>query len=144
MSFREPLLLAGLALVPLAIAAYVAVQQRRPRYAVPYTSVELLAGVAKASWLRHVPALLALLALAALLVALARPERTVAAQRREANVILVTDTSGSMLANDVRPGRLTAARSAAATLARQVPDEFRIGLIRFGSTAEQVLEPTTD
>jgi Ca-activated chloride channel family protein len=144
MSFREPLLLAGLALVPLAVAAYVAAQQRRRRYAVRYTNVELLASVARASWLRHVPALLALLALAALLVALARPERTVAAQRREANVILVTDTSGSMLAKDVHPDRLSAARDAASTLARQVPDDFRIGLIRFGSTAEQVLEPTTD
>src|SRR3954470_10263449 len=151
MSFREPLLLAGLALVPLAIAAYVAVQQRRPRYAVPYTSVELLAGVAGASWLRHVPALLALLALAALLVSLARPERTVAAQRKEATVVLVTDTSGSMLAKDVRPNRLTAAREAARTLTRQVPEDFHIGLVKFGSkaaqvvgsTAEQVVDPTT-
>jgi Ca-activated chloride channel family protein len=143
-SFREPLLLAGLALIPLAVAAYVAVQQRRRRYAVRYTNVELLAGVARASWLRHLPALLALLALAALLVALARPERTVAAQRREANVIMVTDTSGSMLARDVQPDRLTAARSAASTLAAQVPKDFRIGLVKFGSTAEQVVEPTTD
>ena len=44
---------------------------------------------------------LALLALAALLIALARPQRTVAAERREATVMLVFDTSGSMLATDV-------------------------------------------
>jgi Ca-activated chloride channel homolog len=144
MSFREPLLLAGLALVPLAIAAYVAVQQRRRRYAVRYTNVDLLAGVARSRWTRHVPALLALLALAALLIAIARPERTVAAQRREANVVLVTDTSGSMLAKDVRPDRLTAAKNAAQAFLKQVPDDFRVGLVRFGSTAEQVVEPTTD
>jgi Ca-activated chloride channel family protein len=144
MSFRDPLALVGLALLPLAIAAYVAAQRRRRRFAVRYTNVDLLASVAGASWLRHVPALLALLALAALLVSLGRPERTVAAQRKEATVVLVTDTSGSMLANDVRPNRLIAAREAARTLARQVPEDFRIGLIKFGSQAEQVLEPTTD
>ena len=144
MTFREPLALVGLALLPLAVAAYVAAQHRRRRFAVRYTNVDLLASVAGSSWLRHVPPLLALLALAALLVSLGRPERTVAAQRKEATVVLVSDTSGSMLAKDVRPDRLTAAREAARTLARQVPEDFRIGLIKFGSQAEQVLEPTTD
>ena len=144
MGFREPLVLVGLALLPLAVAAYVAAQRRRRRFAVRYTNVDLLAGVASASWLRHLPALLALLALGALLIALARPERTVAAQREEATVVLVTDTSGSMLADDVRPDRLTAAREAARSLTRQVPEDFRLGLVKFGSTAEQVVEPTTD
>jgi len=144
MGFREPLVLIGLALLPLAVLAYVAAQQRRRRYAVRYTNVDLLASVAKASPLRHLPALLALLAFAALLVALARPERTVAAKREEATVIMVTDTSGSMLAKDVRPDRLTAAREAALTLTKQVPEDFRLGLIKFGSQAEQVVEPTTD
>jgi Ca-activated chloride channel homolog len=144
MSFREPLLLALLALLPLAVAAYVAAQRRRRRFAVRYTNLDLLAGVARASWIRHLPAALALLALAALLIALARPERTVAAQRREAVVIMVTDTSGSMLAKDVRPDRLVAAREAARALTRQVPEDFRLGLVKFGSVAEQVVDPTTD
>jgi Ca-activated chloride channel homolog len=143
-SFREPLLLAALALLPLAVAAYVAVQRRRRRFAVRYTNVDLIAGVATAGWVRHIPALLALGALAALLIALAQPERTVAAQRREATVVMVTDTSGSMLAKDVRPDRLTAAREAARALTRQVPEDFRLGLVKFGSVAEQVVEPTTD
>jgi len=144
MGFREPLVLLGLALLPLAVAAYVGAQRRRRRFAVRYTNVDLLAGVAGASRLRHLPALLALLAVAALLVALARPERTVAAQRQEATVVMVSDTSGSMLARDVLPDRLTAAREAARTLTRRVPEDFRLGLVKFGSTAEQVLEPTTD
>ena len=54
----------------------------------------------------------ALLALAALLIAIARPQRTVAAERREATVMLVFDTSGSMLATDVQPSRLAAAQLA--------------------------------
>ena len=144
MEFREPLVLLALALLPLGVAAYVVAQKRRRRFAVRYTNVDLLAAAAGANWLRHLPALLMLLAVAALLVALARPERTVAAQRKEATVMLVTDTSGSMLAKDVRPDRPTAAREAARTLVRQVPEEFRLGLVKFGNTAEQVLEPTTD
>ncbi len=144
MSFGAPLLLASLALVPLAAAAYVISLKRRRRFAVRYTNVDLLASVAGRSWLRHLPALLALAALAALLVAIARPQRTVAAERREANVILVTDTSGSMLAADVKPTRLAAAQAAARTFVRKVPDEFRIGVVGFGSTASQLVEPTTD
>jgi Ca-activated chloride channel family protein len=100
--------------------------------------------VAGRSWTRHLPALCGLLALAALLVALARPQHTVAAERREANVILVSDTSGSMLATDVRPSRLAAAKAAARTFIKKVPDAFRIGLVGFGSSAQQLVEPTTD
>ena len=88
--------------------------------------------------------MLALLALAALLIALARPQRTVAAERREATVMLVFDTSGSMLATDVQPSRLAAAQAAGNAFVEAVPDEFRIGVVGFGSTAQQLTEPTTD
>jgi Ca-activated chloride channel homolog len=143
-SFQAPELLASLALVPLIAVAYVIAQRRRRRFAVHYTNVDLLAAVAGRAWARHVPAALALLALAALLVALARPQHTVAAVRRQATVMLVTDTSGSMLATDVRPNRLAAAQAAARTFTRKVPDAFRLGLVGFGSTASQLVAPTTD
>jgi Ca-activated chloride channel family protein len=145
MSFREPLLLAALVLVPLAVVAYVVAQRRRRRYAVRYTNVDVLASVAKrVGWARHLPAALALLALAALLVALARPQRTVAAEQRAATVMMVTDTSGSMRAKDIRPDRLTAAKRAADELADKLPRDFRLGLISFGTTVAQLVEPTTD
>jgi len=107
-SFQAPLLLATLAVIPLVAITYALMQRRRRRFAVRYTNVDLLAAVAGRSYTRHLPALLGLLALAALLIAIARPQRTVAAERREANVLLVTDTSGSMLATDVKPTRLAA------------------------------------
>ena len=121
MSFREPLLLAGLVLVPLAIAAYVLAQRRRRRYAIRYPAVDILASVAGRARGRHLPALFALLALAALGVALGRPERTVAVEQRQGTVMLVHDTSGSMQATDVKPDRLSAARDAARTLVRSLP-----------------------
>jgi Ca-activated chloride channel family protein len=143
-SFREPLLLAGLALVPLALAAYVVAQRRRRRYAVRYTNLDLLAAAAGRDWARHVPAALALLALAALVVALARPERVVADERRQATVVMVTDRSGSMRATDVAPDRLHAAQAAARALAGELPDDFKLGLVTFGSTAEQLVSPVAD
>jgi Ca-activated chloride channel homolog len=145
MEFAAPLLLMGLALIPLALAAYVVAQRRRRRYAVRYTNVDVLASVAtRAGWMRHVPALLALLALAALLIALARPQRTVAAEVQAATVVMVTDTSGSMLAKDVNPDRLTAAKNAGHALANKLPRDFRLGLISFGTRVSQLVEPTTD
>ena len=144
MSFQAPLLLATLAVIPLVAVIYVLAQRRRRRFAVRYTNVDLLAAVAGRSYTRHLPALLGLLALAALLIAIARPQRTVAAERREANVILVTDTSGSMLATDVKPTRLAAAQAAARTFIKKVPDGFRIGLVTISNTAQQAVEPTTD
>jgi Ca-activated chloride channel family protein len=145
MSFREPLLLVGLALVPLALVAYIAAQRRQRRFAVRYTNVDVLASVAaRVGWTRHVPALLALLALSALLIALARPERTVAAEQQQAIVVMVTDTSGSMLATDISPDRLTAAKESGRALADKLPRDFRLGLVRFGSAAELLVEPTTD
>jgi Ca-activated chloride channel family protein len=143
-SFQAPLLLGLLALVPLVAVVYVLAQKRRRRFAVRYTNVDLLATVAGRSWTRHVPAALALLALAALFIALARPQRTVAAERREATVLLVFDTSGSMLATDVAPSRLAAAKLAGKTFTDKVPEGFRVGVISFGSSAQQLSEPTTD
>jgi Ca-activated chloride channel family protein len=144
LSFREPLLLAGLVLVPLALLAYVVAQRKRRRYAVRYTNVDLLATVAGRDWLRHLPALLALLALTALLIAFARPERLVADERKQATVVMVTDTSGSMLATDVPPNRLRAAQAAGRTLADKLPADFKLGLVTFSSTADQLVAPTDD
>jgi Ca-activated chloride channel family protein len=143
-SFREPALLAALALVPLAIAAYVLAQRRGRAYAVRYTNVDLLASVAGRQRTRHLPAALALVALTALALAVARPQHTVAAERREATVMLVTDTSDSMLAEDVRPSRLAAAKRAVRDFGRQVPEDFRVGLVGFSQTAETLVSPTTD
>ncbi len=144
MSFREPLLLAGLVLVPLALLAYWAAQRRRRRYAIRFPAVDVLAGVAGRARARHLPALLVLLSLVALGLALGRPERTIAVEQRQGTVMLVHDTSGSMQATDVKPDRLSAARDAARALVRSLPEEFRLGVVSFNTRAEQVSEPSTD
>jgi len=144
LSFGAPLLLIGLLVVPLAAAAYVLAQRRRRRYAVRYTNLDLLVAAAGRDPARHLPAALALLALAALVVALARPERVVADERREATVVMVTDHSRSMQATDLAPSRLAAAKTAGRQLADALPQDFRLGLVVFGTSADQLVEPTTD
>jgi Ca-activated chloride channel family protein len=146
MSFREPALLAGLVIVPLAALVYVALQRRRRREAAAFANPALLPNLvtARPGWRRHLPPALVLLALAALVLALARPERTVAAPERAATVMMVTDVSGSMNATDVEPDRITAAQRAAARLTEQLPETFRLGLVTFSDFAEQRVSPTTD
>ena len=123
MTFRDPILLSGLLLIPIAMLAYVALQRRRQREAAAFANPALVGNLvtARPGWRRHVPPLLLALALAALVVALARPEHTVAAPQRAATVMMVTDVSGSMNATDVDPDRLTAAQKAARKLAEELP-----------------------
>ncbi len=146
MSFKEPAVLLGLALLPLAALVYSAIQRRRKREAAAFANPALMPNLAPRlpGWRRHVPALLLLLAAGVLVVALAKPQRTVAAPQRAATVVLVHDVSGSMRADDVEPNRLEAAIKSAKILADKIPDNFRLGLITFSDYAEQIVAPTTD
>jgi Ca-activated chloride channel family protein len=146
MTFKEPLLLAGLLLLPIAVLAYAAFQRRRRREAAAFSSAALLPNLVtgRPGARRHLPPLLLLLALAALIVALARPQHTIAAPQRAATVMMVTDTSGSMNATDVEPDRLAAAQAAARRLADELPQPLRLGLVSFSDAPELDVPPTTD
>ena len=146
MSFAAPALLVGLLLVPLGLVAYRIVQRRRSRYAVRFTNVDLLGNLVPKTpaWRRHVPPALYLGALAALVIALARPSMMVAVPREEATIILTMDVSGSMQAVDVEPSRLAAAQKAASDFVDQLPSTFKVGLVAFSTAPRVVVEPTTD
>jgi Ca-activated chloride channel family protein len=140
-----PGLLWGLLLVPATLAAYLLAQRRRAHYAARFTNLDLLAKVAQsASWRRHLPAALYLLALTTLLLALARPQAVALVPKEQATVVLVMDVSGSMNATDVQPTRLTAAQQSAVGFLGQLPAKFRVGLVSFSSTAQILTRPTTD
>jgi Ca-activated chloride channel family protein len=146
MSFASPWILWGLLIVPLLLVAYWFVQRRRNRYAARFTNLDLLANVVDASpgRRRHIPALLALASLAALIVAMARPQAVVAVPRDDATVVLTMDSSASMTATDVAPSRLDAAKSAASSFLDKLPNRFRVGLVSFSSTVQVLEEPTDD
>ena len=146
MTFREPAVLLGLALLPVAMLAYLSMQRRRRRDAAAFGNPALMPNLAtgRPGWRRHVPAGLLLLAAAAMVLALARPQHSVAAPQRAATVVLVNDVSGSMRAEDVEPDRLSAAVDSAKVLADKTPDNFRLGLVTFSDYAQQIVAPTTD
>jgi Ca-activated chloride channel family protein len=145
-SFGSPFLLWGLLLIPIALLAYVLLQRRRIKYAARFTNLDLLANVVDASpgRRRHVPATFAVLALAALVVAMARPQAVVAVPRDDATVLLTIDTSASMTATDVPPTRLEAAKSASSSFLDLLPDRFRVGLVSFSSIVSVLEEPSDD
>ena len=146
MSLREPLFLLAALVVPLVALLWRAQRKGRRRYAVrhPGTAVvgTVLPSVSAAR--RRIP--VALLALAALTVsvALARPQATVDVPVERASVVLVTDESGSMLADDVAPSRLEAAQSAAEAFLDEVPDELLVGAVSYSSAVQTMVEPTAD
>ena len=123
MTFADPILLLGLLVVPAALILYRLIQRRRSRYAVRFTNVDLLGNLVSRTpaWRRHVPPAFYLVAMAALVLALARPSMAVQIPREEATIILTLDVSGSMMATDVSPTRLAAAQQAANTFVDQLP-----------------------
>ena len=146
MSFAQPVFLVALALVPLAIAGYLQHERRRQAVAAAFASPALLAAVAPRTpgWRRHVPLAVYGVALIVLLVALAKPQATVAVPIERASIMLTTDYSGSMESTDVAPTRLAAARAAANDFLDKVPDSVRVGLVSFNQAARLVASPTTD
>ena len=58
--------------------------------------------------------------------------------------MITTDRSGSMLAKDVAPSRLVAARRAAGTFLDEVPDDVRVGAVAFNHKPTVLQTPTRD
>jgi Ca-activated chloride channel family protein len=132
--------------VPLALAAHIAAGRRARRYAVRFPAAATLARAAggSSSWRRHLPAALLLAAIASLGVALARPHVSYRAAINQASIMLVTDHSGSMAANDVQPTRLAAAERAANTFIDQLPSKVSVGAVAFSSQPDAVQGPVTN
>jgi Ca-activated chloride channel family protein len=146
LSFDRPLArLALVALVALA-AAYVMVARRRPRYVVEYSNVEVLRAVAArpSHVRRHAAAAAFGGALALACVAVAGPHVARSAPVENATVVLVVDTSRSMLSDDVAPSRLGAAKAAAQTFLDRVPSKLRVGLVTFAGDVSVAAVPTHD
>jgi Ca-activated chloride channel family protein len=146
MRFEWPLALLALLAVPLAAVAYAAVERRRARFALRFTNVDLLLELMPTpppAWRRFTPAAVFLLALALAVVALARPHVVRSEPRPQATVVLVIDTSGSMVAGDVQPTRLGAAQEAVRRFVRRLPRHFQVGIVAF-SSGPRVLVPITD
>jgi Ca-activated chloride channel homolog len=145
MSYLWPNLLWMLVLLPALVLLYLWLLKRRRRTTVRLASVQVakLALGKGPGWRRHVPPLLMLLSLAALLFATARPTAIITLPISERTIMLAMDVSGSMRAEDVKPNRLVASQEAAKAFVQALPREVRVGVVSFAGTAAVVQAPTT-
>ncbi len=146
MRFLWPDLLWLLVLVPILIGAYLLLLRRKRKVALRYASLALVreAMGTGASFRRHVPPLLFLVALTLLILAIARPAAIVTLPTDHETVVLAIDVSGSMRASDIKPTRLEAAQAAARAFVDAEPRNVDIGIVSFAGTAAVVQAPTQD
>ena len=144
MSFVWPSLLWALAVLPLLVALYVWLLKRRSRTALRFASLGLVRqALGPGQRLRrHVPPALFLLALALMIVAMARPSAVITLPSQHDTVVLAMDVSRSMLAEDVKPTRIVAAQEAARTFVAAQPRNTRVAIVTFAGTASLVQPPT--
>ena len=144
MSFLSPEWLWLLALLPPLPVLYVLALRRRAADALRFPDMDLVrqAAAGRRTWRRHVPPALLFLALAAMLLAVARPSALLTLPYERATVVLAIDVSGSMRAADISPDRMTVAKAAARAFVAEQPRTTRVGLVAFSTSAMVAAEPT--
>ncbi|MFM8920433.1 MAG: VWA domain-containing protein [Limnohabitans sp.] len=93
---------------------------------------------------KQVPPMVLCLGLLMLCAAMARPQTVLMSPLREATVMLVIDTSGSMRAKDLKPSRIEAAQQAAQQFIQDKPSRLRVGLVTVAGTAALAQAPTEE
>jgi Ca-activated chloride channel family protein len=133
-----------LLLVPVLVAGYFFLLRRKTRAALRYAGLSMVKDAMGRgqSVRRHIPPLLFLLALVAMLIAMARPTAVVTLPSQHQTIILAMDVSGSMRAVDVEPNRLSASQGAAKAFVADLPSSVRVGVVSFAATASVVQQPT--
>lgn len=144
MSFIWSSLLYSLIIVPLLVLLYLRVQRRRREIAARYGSLGMVhdsAGNAS-NKRRHLSAILFLIGITVLILSLARPQAIVSVPKIEGTVILTFDVSGSMSADDLKPTRMEAAKTAARDFVDTQPSTVSIGVVAFSDGGISVQPPT--
>ncbi len=137
----------GLLLVPALVGWYVFGARRARRIAAErFAERALFAQLATTlpGLRRNISMALYFVALAILLGAAGRPIMAIPLPVNKAVVMLVVDTSGSMLAPDLEPNRLEAAKAAARSFVDSFPRGPKIGLVSFSTYATLMIPPTPD
>jgi len=145
-SFLWPEMLWLLAMLPVLVGIYVWLLRRKRKAAVRYANLGMIKeamGVGS-KFRRHVPPVLFLIAIAAMVVSIARPVATVTLPTQKQTIIMALDSSGSMRAKDVEPSRLVAMQNAAKQFVADASPRTKIGIVTFAATATLVQPPTED
>jgi len=143
-TFLWPQLLWLLMALPLLVLLYVWLLRRRKRTALRYANLSIVReALGKGpGWRRHVPPVLMLMSLAAMLLAASRPMASITLPSTQQTIILAMDVSGSMRAEDVQPNRLVASQNAAKAFLAELPRHVKVGIVAFAGAA-QVVQPVT-
>jgi Ca-activated chloride channel homolog len=146
MAFIWPAMLVTLVLVPLGVWLARAIDRGRRRSVAARAGLGVaVAGTSRTRGFRaRLPGALILIGVTILLVALARPQGTVDLPRREGTVILAFDVSGSMAADDMKPTRMDAAKTASRAFVEHQPSGVVVGVVAFSDAGLSVQTPTGD
>lgn len=145
MQFQNPDILYLLVVIPLIIAYYIFVSRRRAAMRVSTLGGERMPRTLR-YWLRDLPMVLRLSALAVLIVALARPVEAHSSSESSTegiDIVLAMDISGSMLARDFEPDRITASKHLASEFAAERIGD-RISVVAFAGEAFTQCPLTSD
>ena len=135
--FEDPWVLGLLAIVPLTY--WLGARGERRTGALRFSALDMArqAGNGISVLLPRVPALLGAVGVTAVIVALARPQTGITSETlltEGIDIIMVMDVSSSMLAEDLEPNRLQAAKGVAADFVGGRRND-RIGLVAFAGEA---------
>lgn len=145
--FANPKLLWLLLLVPVLTLWYI-LRHKKQEASLSFSDLKGMVKLPKTwkAYLRHLLFALKMAALALLIVALARPQSssTNSTSNIEGiDIVLAMDVSGSMLARDLKPDRLTAAKNVASDFVQGRPGD-RMGLVIFSGESFTQVPLTTD
>jgi Ca-activated chloride channel family protein len=146
-TFSEPLFLYLLLIIPVMVAFYIFKQQKSSAsLRMPGLEPFSNAGLSFRHYLRHLLFAFRTIAVALLIIVLARPQATDRFQdvsTEGIDIMLAIDISGSMLARDFRPDRLEASKNVATEFISGRPYD-RIGLVVFSGESFTQCPLTTD
>jgi len=148
MRFGDPYYFLLIWLLPFLALFFWVVARRRERMLSRFANLNLVARLSDplrpgVVFLRRV---ILLVALAFMILALARPhygKKPVILKREGRDIVFLLDTSLSMLADDIKPDRLTRARFEITSLLRRLEGD-RVGLVPFAGDAFVLCPLTTD
>jgi Ca-activated chloride channel homolog len=109
-----------------------------------HPDLENIALASRRSWKRLIAAGLYGVAVCVGLLAFARPQGTLPMPDERAGIMLAIDVSGSMRADDIKPSRMEAAKTAAYNFVKQLPPTVKVGMVSFSGYAQLESAPTTD
>src|SRR6478735_2287159 len=145
LSFLAPTRLWLLLLIPLLVVIYLLmVRRKRNRSTQLGKTMFDLVIPRDRTWLRHLAVGLSILSLITLTLAFAKPKDQVSVPRERATIVVTIDVSLSMMATDVEPNRLDAAKSAAEQFVNSLPPKFNVALVSFAASATTLVPPTLD